>query len=87
MKDRIFTVTQMNKMVKEYLEGNDNFNNFFLKGEISGINYYRSGHLYFTLKDSKASVKCVSFGYKFKKIPEDLKEGDKIKLFGKGDPL
>lgn len=83
MKDRIFTVTQMNNMVKEYLEGNDNFNNFFLKGEISGINYYKSGHLYFTLKDSKASVKCVSFRYKFKKIPEDLKEGDKIKLFGK----
>lgn len=83
MKDKIFTVSQMNKMVKEYLEGNDNFNNFFLKGEISGINYYKSGHLYFTLKDSKASVKCVSFGYKFKKIPEDLKEGDKVKLFGK----
>ncbi|OQY42519.1 MAG: exodeoxyribonuclease VII large subunit [Fusobacteriia bacterium 4572_74] len=83
MKDRIFTVSQMNKMVKEYLEENDNFNNFFLKGEISGINYYKSGHLYFTLKDSKASVKCVSFRYKFKKIPEDLKEGDKIKLFGK----
>jgi len=83
MKDKIFTVSQMNKMVKEYLEGNDNFNNFFLKGEISGINYYKSGHLYFTLKDNKASVKCVSFGYKFKKIPEDLKEGDKVKLFGK----
>lgn len=83
MKDRIFSVSQINKMVKEYLEGNDSFNNFFLKGEISGINYYKSGHLYFTLKDSKASVKCVSFGYKFKKIPEDLKEGDKIKLFGK----
>jgi exodeoxyribonuclease VII large subunit len=83
MKETVFTVTQMNKMVKEYLEKNNNFNNFFLEGEISGINYYRSGHLYFTLKDSKASVKCVSFGYKFKKIPEDLKEGDKIKLFGK----
>ena len=83
MNDRIFSVSQINKMVKEYLEGNDSFNNFFLKGEISGINYYKSGHLYFTLKDSKASVKCVSFGYKFKKIPEDLKEGDKIKLFGK----
>lgn len=83
MKDRVFTVSQMNKVVKEYLEENENFNNFFLKGEISGINYYKSGHLYFTLKDSKASVKCVSFRYKFKKIPEDLKEGDKVKLFGK----
>ncbi|RUA06000.1 MAG: exodeoxyribonuclease VII large subunit [Fusobacteria bacterium] len=82
MKDRIFTVSQMNKMVKEYLENNHNFSNFFLKGEISGINYYKSGHLYFTLKDSKSSVKCTAFRYKFKKIPTDLKEGDKVKIFG-----
>ena len=83
MIDRIFTVTQMNKKVKEYLEGNSQFSNFFLKGEISGINYYKSGHLYFTLKDSKASVKCTAFGYKMKKIPIDLKEGDKVKIFGR----
>ena len=83
MKDRIYTVTQMNKMVKSYLEGNPEFSNFFLKGEISGINYYKSGHLYFTLKDGKASVKCTAFGYKMKKIPTDLKEGDKVKIFGK----
>jgi exodeoxyribonuclease VII large subunit len=70
-------------MVKSYLEGNPEFSNFFLKGEISGINYYKSGHLYFTLKDGKASVKCTAFGYKMKKIPTDLKEGDKIKIFGK----
>jgi exodeoxyribonuclease VII large subunit len=54
-------------MVKSYLEGNPEFSNFFLKGEISGINYYKSGHLYFTLKDGKASVKCTAFGYKMKK--------------------
>jgi exodeoxyribonuclease VII large subunit len=83
MKDRIYTVTQMNKMVKEYLESNPGFNNFFLKGEISGINYYKSGHLYFTLKDSRSSVKCTAFGYKMKRIPNDLKEGDKVKIFGK----
>ncbi len=83
MDDRIYTVTQMNKMVKEYLEKNSTFNDFFLKGEISGINYYKSGHLYFTLKDNKASVKCTAFAYKMKKIPTDLKEGDKVKIFGK----
>lgn len=83
MKDRIYTVTQMNRKVKEYLEGNSEFSNFFLKGEISGINYYKSGHLYFTLKDNKASIKCTAFGYKMKGIPTDLKEGDRVKIFGK----
>ncbi len=82
MEDRIYTVSQFNKMVKEYLEDNSSLKNFFLKGEISGVNYYKSGHLYFTLKDNKCQVKCTAFGYRYKRIPEDLKEGDTVKIFG-----
>jgi len=82
MEDRIYTVSQFNKMVKDYLEDNNNLKNFFLKGEISGVNYYKSGHLYFSLKDKKCQVKCTAFGYRYKKIPEDLKEGDSVKIFG-----
>ncbi|WP_319371069.1 exodeoxyribonuclease VII large subunit [uncultured Ilyobacter sp.] len=82
MEDRIYTVSQFNKMVKDYLEGNDDLKNFFLKGEISGVNYYKSGHLYFNLKDKNCQVKCTAFGYRYKKIPEDLKEGDSVKIFG-----
>ena len=50
---------------------------------MSGVSYYKSGHLYFNLKDKKAGVKCVAFNYRYKKISDDLKEGDLIKLFGK----
>lgn len=82
MEDRIYSVSEFNKIVKNYLEENPVFQEFFLKGELSGINYYRSGHLYFTLKDSKSQIKCVAFSYKYKKIPEDLKEGDSVKIFG-----
>jgi len=83
MKDRIYTVSELNKMVKKSLEENPLFNNFFLKGELSGVNYYKSGHLYFNLKDKKSSVKCVAFNYRYKRISEDLKEGDLVKVFGK----
>jgi len=38
--------------------------------------------VYFSIKDSKSQIKCVAFNYKLKRIPEDLKEGDLIKLFG-----
>lgn len=82
MRDKIYTVYELNCMVKEYLEDIPVFKDFFLTGEISNITYYKSGHLYFTLKDEKASVKCVAFYYKYKKIPEDLKEGDSVKIFG-----
>lgn len=82
MADRVYSVSEFNKIVKGYLEENPVLQEFFLKGELSGVNYYRSGHLYFTLKDSKCQVKCAAFSYKYKRIPEDLKEGDSVKIFG-----
>lgn len=82
MEDRVYSVSEFNKIVKNYLEENPVLQEFFLKGELSGVNYYRSGHLYFTLKDSKCQVKCAAFSYKYKRIPEDLKEGDSVKIFG-----
>lgn len=58
------------------------FSRIFIEGEISNITYYKSGHLYFSIKDGKSQIKCAAFNYKLKRIPEDLKEGDLIKLFG-----
>jgi len=83
MADRVYTVTEINREVKQYIEENPFFQNFFVKGEMSNITYYRSGHLYFTLKDEKAAVKCTIFHYKMKRVPEDLKEGDSVKIFGR----
>ena len=81
-KEKIYTVSGLNREVKNYLEENPNFQELFIKGELSGVNYYKSGHLYFTLKDKKAQIKCAAFNYKMKRITEDLKEGDVVKIFG-----
>ena len=83
MGDRVYSVSEINREVKLFIEENPFFQNFFVKGEMSNITYYRSGHLYFTLKDENASVKCTIFNYKMKRVPEDLKEGQKVKIFGK----
>ncbi|MGL5279678.1 MAG: exodeoxyribonuclease VII large subunit [Cetobacterium sp.] len=82
MEEKIYSVTEFNKMVKGYMDENPNFQEFFLKGELSGVTYYKSGHLYFTLKDKQSQIKCAAFNYKFKRISEDLKEGDSVKIFG-----
>ena len=82
MEQTILSVSELNREVKQYLESTQTFENVFIKGELSNITYYSSGHLYFTLKDAKASVKCAIFKYKFRGVPTDLKEGDQVKIRG-----
>ena len=82
MEQAILSVSELNREVKQYLESTQTFKNVFIKGELSNITYYSSGHLYFTLKDAKASVKCAIFKYRFRGVPTDLKEGDQVKIRG-----
>lgn len=82
MEQTILSVSELNREVKQYLESTQTFKNVFIKGELSNITYYSSGHLYFTLKDVKASVKCAIFKYRFRGVPTDLKEGDQVKIRG-----
>ncbi|WP_152908948.1 exodeoxyribonuclease VII large subunit [Thermincola ferriacetica] len=55
------TVAELNNYIKEKLEGDLFLNNIWLKGEISNFKFHYSGHMYFTLKDAQATIKCVMF--------------------------
>lgn len=62
MNDFVMTVAQLNKYVKMSLEGDANLSGIFLSGEVTNCrcNGY-SGHLYFSLGDESATIKCVMF--------------------------
>ena len=47
----------------------------WISGEVSGCSRAASGHLYFTLKDPKAQIKCVFFRSKARALSFDLREG------------
>jgi len=69
-----YTVTQVNKYIKKLLDNDFILSNVMVKGEISNFKNHSSGHLYFSLKDEGATIKCVMFkgqtlSLKFK--PED----------------
>ena len=60
--DLIFTVKELNNQIKNYLE--QNFSNIWVTGEISNFSCPSSGHMYFTLKDSGAQIRCAFFKQK-----------------------
>lgn len=56
------TVAQLNRYVKAKLEEDGVLKDLLLVGEISNLkDHYRSGHLYFVLKDSESAVRAVMF--------------------------
>lgn len=57
----ILTVTQLNRYVKAILEEDKKMSDVYLRGEISNLSKPSSGHLYFTIKDEAAAVRCVMF--------------------------
>lgn len=56
---QVFTVGQLNQTVRALLE--KTVGRIWIKGELSNVAQPRSGHLYFTLKDEKAQVRCAFF--------------------------
>ncbi|HJN38390.1 MAG TPA: exodeoxyribonuclease VII large subunit [Gammaproteobacteria bacterium] len=74
------TVSELNALVKQCLE--NSFSYLSIEGEISNLSRPSSGHLYFTLKDERAHVRCVFFKpYQASSPP--LQEGQKVLIKGK----
>lgn len=58
----IYTVSRLNREARAALEGH--FLLLWLEGEISNLALPRSGHLYFSIKDEFAQVRCAMFRMK-----------------------
>lgn len=71
----VITVTQLNTYIKSILDENKILRTIYIKGEISNFkHYYKSGHMYLTLKDSNCQLKAVmfsSYASRLKFKPED----------------
>lgn len=71
----IITVTQINKYIGSKLKSDKILQGILVKGEISNfVRHYKSGHCYFSLKDSESVIRAVMFSAaasRLKFLPED----------------
>lgn len=78
MKRKIVSVWEVNQYVSRLIEEDYTLSDLWLQGEVSNCKYHHSGHVYFTIKDAKASIQAVMFERDARRLSFRLEEGMKI---------
>jgi exodeoxyribonuclease VII large subunit len=75
------TVSQLNRKVRSLLE--KGIARLWVEGEISNIARPASGHIYFSLKDASAQIRCAFFRQRQRGPTIGFKNGDQVLAFGR----
>lgn len=74
----IFSVSELNQATRQLLE--HSFGLVWVEGEISNLARPRSGHVYFSLKDGAAQIRCALFASKARLLRVALDNGVQIRV-------
>lgn len=74
------TVSELNRQVRQLIEG---LGRVWVEGEVSNLARPASGHVYFTLKDDAAQVRCCWFRQRQRGARIALRNGDRILVLGR----
>ncbi|KRG41676.1 exodeoxyribonuclease [Stenotrophomonas panacihumi] len=80
-EDEILTPSQLNTLARDLLEGS--FPQVWVEGELGNVTRPASGHLYFTLKDARAQVRCAMFRQKSQWLKFQPREGLRVLARGR----
>ena len=77
-----WTVTEVNRYLRDLLESDHNLGDLWVQGEISNLSRPRSGHIYFTVKDDQATLRCVMWRNTAQRLAFLPKDGDSVEVHG-----
>lgn len=78
----VYSVGELNSYLKNMFAQDYLLQKISVRGEVSNCKYHTSGHIYFTLKDSKGVVDCVMFAGKRTGLSFRLSEGQQVIVSG-----
>lgn len=78
----VYSVSQINLYIKNMFARESVLNQIYIKGEVSNCKYHTSGHIYFTLKDSKGQLACVMFAGQRSGLSFRMCEGQSVVVLG-----
>ena len=81
--NRVYSVTQITKYLKDIFSRDVVLRALTVGGELSNVKYHGSGHIYFTVKDSGASLSGVMFASETSGLDFRLEDGMKVEIEGR----
>jgi len=78
-----WTVSKLTFYIRKLLEENEVLQDVWVQGEISNLSRPASGHIYFTLKDSNAALKCVMWKTSAARLRLGLQDGMEVEVHGR----
>ncbi|MDI5986413.1 exodeoxyribonuclease VII large subunit, partial [Halomonas sp. M4R5S39] len=75
------SVSEVNRRARQTLERD--FGELWVEGELSGVSRPGSGHVYFTLKDERAQLRCALFRNRARFVAAPMRDGDLVKVRGR----
>ncbi|MBQ4637158.1 MAG: exodeoxyribonuclease VII large subunit [Clostridia bacterium] len=75
---RVYSVYQVNEYAKSILQGDPLLRDISVRGEVSNLKRHSSGHVYFSIKDSEALLRCAFFRQDAMRSNVALKDGLEI---------
>jgi exodeoxyribonuclease VII large subunit len=82
---RSFSVSDLNRLIHEWLDQNDELGQIAVAGEVSEFKRYPSGHCYFSLKDDRAVIRAVMWRSAAERQRSLPKSGDAVFALGRVD--
>jgi exodeoxyribonuclease VII large subunit len=76
----MMSVSSLNTKIKSLLEAT--FMHILVEGEVASVTYHTSGHVYFSIKDSDSSIKCVMWRSNAARMKFRLEQGMHIVIEG-----
>jgi len=78
----VWTVSELTVRIKRLIESDGALWNLRVTGEVSNLSRPASGHIYFTLKDSKSVLKCVMWRNDVLQLDKLPNNGDAVEVHG-----
>ncbi len=80
---KYYSITALNRAIKNMFDSKPELNKVFIKGEISNFKHHSRGHLYFTLKDENSRIAAVMFSSSASKMNFEPEDGMKVLVSGR----
>ena len=78
-----FSVQEITGYIHELFDADSVLADVWVRGEVSNLTKARSGHWYFTIKDSAAQLRCVMFRHAARRVRIDVAAGAEILVHGR----